>query len=123
MPTQPFTGRLNQLPTEVVTGWDLSRSAIRTDAGLVVINWLEPGDGSMPDYHEHPFDQLTLIFAGRAEFQIEDTSYSLSVGDFLYVPASRPHRGIALGEEVVLNVDVFAPVREDYLHLVSAQPD
>jgi quercetin dioxygenase-like cupin family protein len=43
-------------------------------------------------------------------------------GEFLYIPAGTPHTGRVAGDEAVLNIDVFAPVRGDYLYLAEHQP-
>ena len=37
------------------------------------------------------------------------------------VPPDVVHYAEAIGDEVCLNLDVFAPVRQDYLHLVQYQ--
>jgi hypothetical protein len=42
-------------------------------------------------------------------------------GELLYIPARVPHVGRVVGDEVVLNVDIFAPIRDDYLYLAAHQ--
>jgi hypothetical protein len=37
------------------------------------------------------------------------------------VPPDVVHYAVPVGDEVCLNIDVFAPAREDYLHLVKYQ--
>jgi hypothetical protein len=39
------------------------------------------------------------------------------------VPANAPHTGWPLGNDPVLNIDVFAPARKDYLDLVKYQKE
>jgi hypothetical protein len=42
-------------------------------------------------------------------------------GELLYLPAGMPFLGRVIGDEVVLNLDVFAPAREDDLYLAAHQ--
>jgi mannose-6-phosphate isomerase-like protein (cupin superfamily) len=120
VPSAPFQGSFAELPREVLDELRLSRSAVRMDDGLVVFNWIDP-PARMPE-HSHPFDQLALILSGRCRLTVEGAEHELAGGDFLYIPASQVHALETIGEEPVLNVDVFAPAREDYLHLAGGQP-
>jgi quercetin dioxygenase-like cupin family protein len=40
---------------------------------------------------------------------------NLKAGDLLLVPPNVPHSMKVIGNETVLNLDVFSPAREDYL--------
>lgn len=42
-------------------------------------------------------------------------------GELLHISAGIPFLGRVIGDEVVLNLDVFAPAREDYLYLAAHQ--
>ena len=44
-------------------------------------------------------------------------------GELLYILAGVPHTGRVIGDEPVLNIDVFAPRRKDYPYLASHQPE
>ena len=37
------------------------------------------------------------------------------------MPRDAEHCGAPIGDEIVMNLDVFSPIREDYLHLVEYQ--
>jgi mannose-6-phosphate isomerase-like protein (cupin superfamily) len=43
----------------------------------------------------------------------------MAAGSIVFVPAGVEHYIEPLGDEVVKNLDVFAPAREDYLHLLD----
>jgi len=121
MPDEPFHRAFADLPREALdAGW-LERAGVRTDGSLVVFNWLEPGFDA-PAPHEHAFDQLALILSGVLEFRLDGHPYVVSSGEFLYIPANVAHTARVLGQEQVLNVDVFAPARPDYAHLAETQP-
>jgi len=122
MPTTPFHAAFAELPRESLAGGILERSAVRTDAALVTFNWIQPGHPEVPP-HDHPYDQLSLVFSGVLELELDGTPYRVREGELLYIPAGIPHAGRVLGDKAVLNIDVFAPVRDDYLPLASHQPD
>jgi mannose-6-phosphate isomerase-like protein (cupin superfamily) len=115
-----FRGAFADLPRELMPELALSRSAVRMDDALVVFNWVQP-PSTLP-LHDHPFDQLALILQGRGILRVDDEAYELGPGEFAYIPAGATHGLEAVGTEPVLNVDVFSPAREDYLHLVEEQP-
>jgi quercetin dioxygenase-like cupin family protein len=115
-----FSGAFADLPRELLPELSLSRSAVRTDGALVVFNWVDP-PATLP-LHDHPFDQLALILAGRCVMRVDEEEHPLGPGGFVYIPAGAMHGLEAVGSDPVLNVDVFSPAREDYLHLVEEQP-
>ena len=64
--------------------------------------------------HEHPHEQMTLVERGRVRFTIAGQERIAVAGDILRVPAHVAHGATMLDEEVVL-VDIFTPIREDFL--------
>jgi len=122
MAATPFHAAFADLPRESIGDGVLQRTAVRTDEGLVTFNWIQPGHPEVPP-HDHPYDQLSFIFAGTLEMELDGTTYRVSEGEFLYIPAGVPHTGRVVGDKPVLNIDVFAPMREDYMHLAAHQPE
>jgi quercetin dioxygenase-like cupin family protein len=120
MPAAPFHARIAEMPRESVADGVLTRTAVRTDDAIVTFNWIRPGHPEVPP-HSHPYDQLALILSGTLELDLDGDKYTVGSGELLYIPAGTPHAGRVVGEEVVLNVDVFAPIREDYLYLAAHQ--
>jgi quercetin dioxygenase-like cupin family protein len=64
--------------------------------------------------HTHPHEQITIVERGRVRFTINGTERLAAAGDVLHFPPELPHGATILDEEVVL-VDIFSPVREDFL--------
>ncbi len=64
--------------------------------------------------HSHPHEQITMVERGRVEFTIAGAKRVVSAGDVLHFPSGVEHGATMLDEEVVL-VDIFSPVREDFL--------
>lgn len=112
--------RWDALPKETVRA-GVSRTAFRGDNALMVMNWLEPGMEKKP--HSHPFEQLAYIVAGRVRFEIGEEVIEVGAGEVVRIPPDVMHCGEAIGDEVAINLDVFAPVRDDYRHLTEYQED
>lgn len=64
--------------------------------------------------HTHPHEQMTLVERGRVRFTVDGAERIAAAGDVLHFPANIPHGATMLDEEVVL-VDIFTPLREDFL--------
>lgn len=64
--------------------------------------------------HDHPHEQMTLVERGRVLFTIGDEQRIASAGDVLHFPSGTWHGATMLDEEVIL-VDIFSPIREDFL--------
>lgn len=106
------------IPREVVRP-GVVRAGFRGDNSLLVMNWLEPGMEARP--HSHPFDQVACILSGRARFTIGEHVVEVGAGEMIHIPADVVHFGEVVGDEPVVNLDVFAPVRADYEHLTAYQ--
>ena len=64
--------------------------------------------------HSHPHEQITLVERGRVRFTVDGGDRIVSAGEVLYFPSGIAHGATMLDEEVVL-IDIFSPVREDFL--------
>ena len=64
--------------------------------------------------HTHPHEQMTLVVAGKVRFFIEGEERIVSAGDVLHFPPHNRHGATMLEEEVIL-IDIFSPIREDFL--------
>lgn len=64
--------------------------------------------------HSHPHEQLTLVMQGKVKFILGDEERIMSAGNVLHFPSNHWHGATMLDEEVVL-IDIFSPIREDFL--------
>ena len=64
--------------------------------------------------HDHPHEQMTIVERGRVRFFIEGKEQIASAGDVLHFPSNCWHGATMMDEEVVL-IDIFSPLREDFL--------
>ena len=106
------------LPKETVRP-GVERSGVRGEQVLMVMNWLEPGMEVRP--HSHPFEQLAYIVQGQMKFVVGEDVFEAGPGSVIRIPPDVEHYGEPMGDEPVLNLDVFSPIREDYKHLVEYQ--
>jgi quercetin dioxygenase-like cupin family protein len=72
--------------------------------------------------HDHPHEQITLIEKGPVLFTIGDEKRIARTGDVLHFPPNSWHGATMLDEEVVL-IDIFSPIREDFLTLPPPNGD
>ncbi len=68
------------------------------------------GEGSA---HTHPHAQNTYVRSGRFRFTVEDETVEVGPGDSLAFPPGVLHGTVCL--EAGTLIDVFAPMREDFL--------
>ena len=108
MPKRVVHATLAKLPQECLAGGALVRTAVRGDHSLITVN---------------PFDQVSFVFQGTLEFDVDCQTYVVTAGEVLLIPADAPHTTRLVGDEVALNVDVYAPVRQDYLYLTAHHAD
>jgi quercetin dioxygenase-like cupin family protein len=101
----------DELPWEQVRE-GVERKAISGTGATVALNRLMPGHTPAP--HSHPHEQIAYIIAGQMDFFIEDQVFHLRAGSMLVVPPNARHWGQVVGEEPVLNLDVFTPRRSEY---------
>jgi quercetin dioxygenase-like cupin family protein len=64
--------------------------------------------------HTHPHEQMTLVVQGKVQFFIDGEEHIVSAGDVLHFPPHNRHGATMLDEEVIL-IDIFSPIREDFL--------
>ena len=67
-----------------------------------------------PKPHNHTYEQIVYIIAGQIRFHIGDESVVLGPGGLAANPPNVMHWGEVVGDEPVLNLDIFTPVREEY---------
>jgi quercetin dioxygenase-like cupin family protein len=69
--------------------------------------------GAAVPAHSHPHEQAGYVASGRVRFVIGGEARDLAAGDSYLVPGNATHEVTAL--EASVCIDVFSPVREEYL--------
>jgi quercetin dioxygenase-like cupin family protein len=106
----------SEIPSEQVRP-GVTRRGFGTGDCMLVMNHCAPGMELRP--HSHDFDQLALFTQGRAVYTVGDREHEVGPQDVLLIPAGATHFCRPIGDRVVHNIDVFAPARADYLHLLN----
>ena len=88
---------------------------ITTAAGQqMMLSYVHIAPNAVVEQHSHPHEQVGIVVEGRAHFYIGDEDRILVQGDMYRIPGGVPHRVVGL-EEGAVALDVFHPIREDYL--------
>ncbi len=93
-------------------GEGVRRKILGYDRDLMLV-YVEFKERSVGPIHSHFHTQVTYIISGSFEVHIGDEVKILGGGDCYFIPPNVPHGVVALEESIL--VDVFTPVREDFL--------
>jgi unsaturated pyranuronate lyase len=78
-----------------------------------MLNLLEFAPDARVPVHDHSHEQLGYVLEGELVLEIDGVEHLLGAGDAYRIAGGTQHAAWSYGPCVVL--DVFAPVREDYL--------
>jgi len=107
------------LPRETVGNGLIDRCGFGGSNSIAVFNWVQPG--YVPRPHQHDFEQIVIILEGECNYHVGDEVFACKRGSMVRVPPNVMHCIEVTGTQTVLNLDIFAPVREDYAHLLEHQ--
>ena len=102
----PKIRQMAGLETAILTG-------LHGEQMMMVLNATLP-DHSVP-VHSHPHEQIGMVYSGQAVLRIGDEERVVKKGDFYCIPANVPHSDVCLGDEPFVMLDVFYPLREDFV--------
>jgi quercetin dioxygenase-like cupin family protein len=100
----------DSVPLEVMSEV-ISRKVISGQKAMVAQVFLKK-DAVVPE-HQHESEQLTYILEGALKFELEGREVIVRQGEVLHIPSNVPHRAVAL--EDTLDLDIFSPIRTDWL--------
>lgn len=89
----------------------VARQVIHGDR--ITIARLTMAKGAFVPVHSHVNEQISTVESGRLEFVLDGEKIIVAAGQSLVIPSNVPHSAEALEDSVA--VDVFSPVREDWL--------
>ena len=80
---------------------------------MLVLNTIQP---DFPSFrHSHPHEQILYIVDGDCDVDVGDESTRMGPGDMVHVPPNVEHDLRVVGDKRVINLDIFTPIREEYL--------
>ena len=95
---------------EIFPGVDIYTAA----ADKMMLSLVEFQPGAVVEEHSHPHEQVGILIEGELTFTIGGETRTLTAGDMWRIPGGTVHRAVA-GPAAVKALDVFSPIREDYL--------
>jgi quercetin dioxygenase-like cupin family protein len=90
----------------------VTRKAFSGEGATVALHCLQPGHEPKP--HNHIHEQIVYILSGTVDFHIGEEVVRLGPGCLAVVPSLVMHHAVVIGDEPVLNLDVFTPARPEY---------
>ena len=102
----PRFAQMEGLETTVLTG-------LHGEQMMMALNATLPGH-TVPT-HSHPHEQVGMVYSGRAILRIGHEEREVEQGDFYCIPAGVPHSDTTLGDEPFIMLDIFYPVRENFI--------
>ena len=101
---------LAALPEERITD-KISRRVLAGKQGMIV--WWSIKAGAHAAAHRHHHEQIVWMLKGKMDFRIGEERQTMVAGDVAVIPSGVEHEGFFPEDTEV--VDVFAPVREDFI--------
>jgi len=77
--------------------------------------------GTVTPAHDHLHEQMTIVERGRVRFIVGSEERVFGPGDVILIPSRFRHGATMLDEEVVL-IDIFSPIREEFLERPASRP-
>lgn len=74
---------------------------------------IQPGVES--SYHNHPHEQIGFVLSGEGKQIVDDEEYLLEAGMCYRLESGETHSMVATGKDPLEVIDIFHPVREDYM--------
>jgi quercetin dioxygenase-like cupin family protein len=110
----PELVQMEGLKTKILTG-------LHGEKMMMVLNATLPGH-TVPR-HSHPHEQIGMVYSGKAKLCIGDEERIVQKGDFYCIPSNVPHSDTCIGTEPFVMLDIFYPVREDFIQKLQQQSE
>jgi quercetin dioxygenase-like cupin family protein len=93
-------------------GGGVSRQFLGFDNQIMMVK-VKFEKGAIGSPHQHFHTQATFCSSGKFEFDIEGEKSLIEAGEGVYISPNLMHSAVCL--EAGILIDVFSPVREDFL--------
>ena len=115
MPPTITLHRWDEIALEKVTEM-ISRKIVSGEREMLTQIYLKRG--ALVPIHAHDSEQMTYILQGSLRFLVDGEEIIVREGEVLHIPSRLPHQAEAL--EDTLELDVFSPVRTEWLDAADA---
>ena len=93
-------------------GEGVRRQIMGYDDRIMLVN-VEFDKGGVGPMHQHHHSQVTYVISGQFDLTIGDETRRMKGGDAFYNPPNVMHGAICVEKGVL--IDVFSPIREDFM--------
>ena len=100
-----------QTPVEAV-GPGLKRQLLGYNNNIMAVRAFFE-EGAVGELHKHPHSQVAYVESGQFDVTVGDETKTLVAGDSFYVAPETMHGAVC--KEAGCLIDMFSPVREDFL--------
>ena len=100
----------DEMEKEVLSD-QLARKYVTGEKAMLAQIFLKKG--ALVPTHQHESEQITYILEGALLFRLEGKEVMVAKGQVLRIPSNVPHMAVAL--EDTLDLDIFSPIRHDWL--------
>jgi quercetin dioxygenase-like cupin family protein len=83
--------------------------------------YFEIDPGVVVDEHSHPNEQMGILMKGTIRWNIRGTEKTTHAPALYRIPSQVPHKAEIIGDEPAVLLDVYHPIREDFLKEGPAQ--
>ncbi len=90
----------------------ISRKTLVFGERTLMTEFILNKNSTLPE-HAHPYEQTGYLVKGRMRMKIGDSSFDVMPGDSWCIPVNVRHGSQILEDSIA--IEVFSPVREDYL--------
>src|SRR4051794_19525159 len=80
----------------------------------VMTCWTALDPGAIVKEHNHLNEQLGVVIEGSIDLTVSGETRTVGAGEAYVVPPNAPHSAV-IGDDGVLIIETFVPVREDYV--------
>jgi quercetin dioxygenase-like cupin family protein len=106
----PVIKQMKGLETTILTG-------LHGEKMMMVLSATLPGHSVST--HSHPHEQIGMVYRGKAVLRIGGQEKIVKKGDFYCIPAGVSHGDTCIGDEPFVMLDIFYPVREDFIQTLG----
>ena len=87
----------------------------------IVVGFTHIEPGAAGGFHDHPWEQITMIQSGACTFHVGSEAVAVEAGDMFVVPPDVPH--YAEPDEGPCLLCFISPLREDFLPQLTHQTE
>ncbi len=101
--------------------WGDAVRARRVEGERITLAIVELAPNAVVPQHRHAAEQLGMVIRGRMRFTVDGEERDLGPGGMWRILGDRPH-GVVAGPEGAVCIDVFTPVRSDWVDRTVVEP-